>query len=87
MVRVRSRVGNLVLLAVGVLYAVGGFVVLIMLAMDVWNAARIIDIMMQAMLVIATACGVWFTSMALHNLGIRASNRRMPQLVRRSTAH
>ena len=87
MVRVRSRAGNLVLLAVGVLYAVGGFVALIMLAMDVWNAARIIDIIVQAMLVIATVSGVWFTSMALQNLGIRPTKRRMPQLVRRSTAH
>jgi multisubunit Na+/H+ antiporter MnhB subunit len=72
---------------VGALYAVGGVVVLIMLAVDVWNSARIIDRILEAMLVMAALCGVWFTSMALQNLGIRPAKRKLPQLVRRFTAH
>ncbi len=87
MVRVRSRAGNLVLMAVGALYAVGGVVVLVMLAMNVWNAAKIVDIVLQAMLVLSALCGVWFISIAMQNFGVRFAGRRMPHLVRRTTAH
>jgi hypothetical protein len=74
-------------MAVGALYAIGGLVVLIMLAVNVWNAAKIVDVILQAMLVMSAVCGVWFVFIALRNLGVRFAGRRMPHLVRRTTAH
>lgn len=84
-VLVRSRIGNLVLLTFGVLYTVGGFVVVALLMIEVWQGATVVDRILQVALLLATMCGVWLLSIAMQNLGIRAGRRRMPQLMRRSS--
>jgi hypothetical protein len=67
---VRSRNGNVVLAVIGCVYALSATGVLAWLVVDVWNASMLIDLLLQIALVAAAACGVWFTTNALENLGI-----------------
>jgi hypothetical protein len=67
-VLVRSRSGNLILAFVGAVYALSAAAVLAWFVIDVWQAARIADFILQVALVASAACGVWFISIALANL-------------------
>ena len=70
-VLVRSRSGNLILAFVGGVYALSAVAVLAWFVVDVWQAARIADFVLQVALVASAACGVWFISIALANLRMR----------------
>lgn len=72
-VLVRSRNGNLFLAFVGGVYALSSAAVLAWFVVDVWQAARIVDVILQVALLTSAVCGVWFVSIAIANL--RASQR------------
>jgi hypothetical protein len=82
-VLVRSRSGNLILAFVGGVYALSSVAVLAWFVMDVWQAARIADVALQAALVASAACGVWFISIALANLRHRAGETSKPASIHR----
>jgi hypothetical protein len=82
-VLVRSRSGNLILAFVGGVYALSSVAVLAWFVMDVWQAARIADVMLQVALVASAACGVWFVSIALANLRHRAGETSKPASIHR----
>jgi hypothetical protein len=75
-VHVRSRIGNMVLAAAGVLYAVSAAVLLVWLTIDVWGAAGRIDQLMQIGLLVAGACGVWLFFNSRANLRESTSSRQ-----------
>jgi hypothetical protein len=64
----RSRHGNLVLAAIGALYALASLAVLIWFVIDVWNAAGLADHLVQAALFASIVCGIWFISIGYSNL-------------------
>jgi len=70
-VLVRSRSGNLILAFVGGMYALSAIAVLGWFVVDVWQAVRVADFLLQVALVASAACGVWFVSIALTNLRTR----------------
>jgi hypothetical protein len=67
-VLVRSRNGNLILAFVGGVYALSSLAVLAWFVVEVWQAARIVDFVLQVALVASAACGVWFVSIGTANL-------------------
>ena len=67
-VRIRSRVGNVVLAALGVLYAISGVVLFIAFVAQSWGAASVIDRGLQGLLLFASAAGTWFVLVAWMNL-------------------
>ena len=67
-VLVQSRVGNVVLAAIGLLYAVASIAVLVWLVIDVWQASTMFDHLIQLALLGSAACGVWFLVNARENL-------------------
>lgn len=67
-VLIRSRIGNIVLGLTGVAYAIGSLAVLVLLAIDVWQAATFSDLLVQVALIGTTACGIWFALNARENL-------------------
>lgn len=71
-VLVRSRSGNFVLAFVGAVYAFSALAVLAWFVMDVWHTTETTDLILQAALFAAAACGVWFVAIALDNLRHRA---------------
>lgn len=75
-VTVRSRSINFLLAAYGAVYTVGTFLVLVWFVVDVWSAASLTDRAMQFLLLLGIACGVWFISIALHNLGVMRGGLR-----------
>lgn len=74
-VLVRSRNGNFILAFVGAVYALSAIAVLAWFVIDVWQAAAMVDFLLQLALVAAGACGVWFVSIALENLRTRSARR------------
>ena len=83
-VLVRSRNGNVVLAAVGALYALAAAGVLVWFVIDVWQAATLTDVMLQVALLASAACGVWFMSNALENLrNDQRSDRSKPASIQR----
>ena len=82
-VRVRSRVGNLVLGAVGAIYGLSAAALLILFVTESWGAASIYDRVFQVLLVLALAAGVWFWTVARRNLTEMA---RQPQHARQHRA-
>lgn len=73
---VRSRSGNLLLGAIGALYAVSSVAVLVWFVVDVWEAAGLVDVMLQIALLAAAACGLWFVYVARENLALRDGARQ-----------
>ena len=83
-VLVRSRNGNVVLAAVGALYALAAVGVLVWFVVDVWQAATLTDVMLQVALLASAASGVWFMSNALENLrNDQRSDRSKPASIQR----
>jgi hypothetical protein len=72
---VHSRSGNVVLAVVGAIYALSAIAAFIAFAVDVWNAAGLMDRALLIGLVIAAACGVWFLVTGLENLGVHFGRR------------
>ena len=70
-VRIRSRVGNIVLGTLGVLYVIAGAVLLAWSIVQTWDAASLMDRALQIILIAAIAAGLWFTAMARVNLNER----------------
>jgi hypothetical protein len=75
---VQSRYGNVALVVIGAVYALGALVVLAWFVVDVRDAAVILDRLMQFGLFVAAMCGVWFMTNALQNLGVRSLRRGLP---------
>ncbi|HXG59707.1 MAG TPA: hypothetical protein VNL91_11855 [Thermoanaerobaculia bacterium] len=67
-VTIESRVGNLLLGGLGVVYAVAAVVLLVYYFVQTWNAAGLIDRALQMVLVASAAVGVWFFLIARRNL-------------------
>jgi hypothetical protein len=67
-VLVRSRNGNFILAFVGALYALSALAVLAWFVVDVWQAAALVDFLLQVALAGSAVCGFWFVSIALDNL-------------------
>jgi hypothetical protein len=65
---IRSKSGNLALAALGVVYAITSFVMLIWFVMDVWAAAAMIDRAIQICLIATMLCGLWLAVTGLQNL-------------------
>lgn len=80
---VRSRRWNLILAIVGSIYAVSAVILLAWFVVDVWNAGRFSDRVMQIGLVLAAACGIWFTISAIENLGFRMQKPWYPHRLTR----
>jgi hypothetical protein len=66
----RARSGYVVLAVLGVVYTIGAISVLVLFAVEGWNALSLIDRAMLAALAAAAVCGVWFLNFALEHLGI-----------------
>lgn len=81
---VRSRNGNLVLAVLGAIYSVGAIAALVAFAVDVWNAAAIVDRALQLGLIVAAGCGVWFLLTGLENLGVDV-RKGLPHFTHRSS--
>ena len=71
-VKIRSRFGNVVLVGIGVTYAVAGAILLVWLLVTHWGATSLVELAMYAVSLAATVCGVWFANIAFQNLGIRS---------------
>jgi hypothetical protein len=69
-VRIASRRGNVVLAALGAVYAVGALVVLVLFIADVGTAMAALDLLLQLGLIGSLVCGLWFLANGLKNLGI-----------------
>lgn len=78
-VLVRSRSWNLLLAVIGAVYTLGAIAALVAFAVDVWNAAAMMDRALQVGLIAAAVCGVWFLVTGLENLGVH-----MPHFTQRS---
>lgn len=76
-VPVQSRSGNLVIAALGSVYAVSAFAVLVWFVVDVWRAAAFVDRAMQFCLAASAVCGIWLLVIALENLGVTLSRRAL----------
>ena len=74
-VLLRSRSGNVVLAVLGAVYTVAALIALFALVRDVWNATGLSELALQAFLLGAAACGIWFLTSALANLGIHLTHR------------
>jgi hypothetical protein len=74
-VLVRSRNGNFILAFVGVVYALSALAVLAWFVVDVWQAAALIDFLLQVALAGSAVCGFWFISIALDNLRHRGASK------------
>jgi hypothetical protein len=70
-VKIRSRIGNVILVGLGLTYALAGTVLLVWSLVSHWGAASPVEYAMVVLLIVATACGIWFASMAFQNLGVR----------------
>jgi len=75
-VSVRSRTGNLVLAVVGAVYTVASLAILVWFIADVWQAAGLVDRVLQLALVAAGFCGFWFLRTGLENLGVKIGGRQ-----------
>jgi hypothetical protein len=66
--RVRSRIGNIVLAIVGGIYAVSALAILGWFVFDAWSASEISDRVLQFALAAAAVWGLWLASSARKNL-------------------
>ena len=82
-VRIRSRVGNLVLGALGAVYGVSAVALLILFVAQSWGATSITERGLQMLLVISTVVGAWFVLAARANLNETAKS---PQHARQHRA-
>ncbi|MGZ8710023.1 MAG: hypothetical protein ACXW28_07345 [Thermoanaerobaculia bacterium] len=71
----------------GAIYSVGAIAALVAFAVDVWNAAAIIDRALQLGLIAAAACGVWFLVTGLENLGVHVGKGLTRFMHRSSGTH
>jgi hypothetical protein len=70
-----SRLINSLFALYSVAYTLGTLFVLVWYVLDVRHAASAGDRAMQFLLLLGVGCGVWFVSIALHNLGWRVHPR------------
>lgn len=84
-VLVRSRNGNFVLAFLGAVYALSAIAVLAWFVVDVWQAATLMDFLMQMALAVSAAVGLWFVAIAMENLrrGQRAGATSKPASIHR----
>lgn len=75
-VLIKSRTGNIVLGLTGIAYAIASLAVLIVLMIDIWQAASVGDLLIQLALIGAAGCGIWFALNARENLAQGGPVRR-----------
>ena len=71
LVEIRSRRWNIVIGALGVVYAIAALVLLSVHIVQTWGAASLIDRAIQIALVTAVAVSIWFILIAARGLGIQ----------------
>lgn len=70
-VEIRSRRGNIVLGALGVIYAASALVLLVTHVVQTLGAASMTDRAIQVLLIVVIAASVWFIEIASRGLRIR----------------
>ena len=78
-VRLRSRIGSIILGILGLTYAITATVLLILYVVDTWGAASLTDRALQVVLAGAVLVAAWFMTIAANSLGISLSRRRSVQ--------
>lgn len=86
-VLVQSRAGNIVLAAIGVVYAVASMAVLVWLVVDVWQASTLFDHVIQLALIGSAACGVWFLLNAKENLRYSGEGHSSSRAAKPASVH
>jgi hypothetical protein len=74
-VEIRSRLGNIVVGTLGIVYALSGLVLFTIHFMQTWGAASLTDRAIQVLLIAVIAVAGWFVAIAAHGLGIHAPRR------------
>ena len=72
---VHSRSGNIVFAVLGSVYAVSALSILVWFVVEVWDAAKLSDRVLQFALAAAAVCGFWIALRALENLGLHHQQR------------
>jgi hypothetical protein len=75
-VEIQSRVGNVIVGVLGVMYAVAGLVLFGIHFMQTWGAASLTDRAIQVLLIGVVAVSAWFVAIALSGLRLRVPHRR-----------
>jgi hypothetical protein len=83
-VAIHSRRGNAVLGFLGVVYAVAAIVLLAWHVFDTWDAAGMMDRLIQMVLLATLVAGLWFARIAFANLGVHPEIRSKSGHRRRS---
>ncbi|HUP44605.1 MAG TPA: hypothetical protein VM779_03735 [Thermoanaerobaculia bacterium] len=74
-VEIRSRLGNIVVGILGVVYAAAGLVLFAIHFVQTWGAASLTDRAIQLLLIAVIAVSGWFVSIAVHGLGVQPHRR------------
>ena len=75
-VTLQSRAGNLVIAALGVVYAISASILLIYYVVDTWGAAALVDRALQLALLFAAVAGGLFVAIGWSNLRQGVTARR-----------
>jgi uncharacterized membrane protein len=78
-VKVRSRIGNIVMAVIGVLYAVAAPAVMVWYLVDTWRAIGRADMLISGSLLAASFVGVVLLQSGVRNLMRRNADTRVPQ--------
>lgn len=84
---IRSRFGNAVVGALGVVYLLSATAILIYYLISTWGAVSITDRILQLALLGASVAGFIFILVAADNLGLKLPLRGIPQKSRQSRDH
>lgn len=82
-VRVRSRIGNVVLGFIGLCYAAAAPAVLVWYSVETWRALAVSDLLLLLMLLAASFTGVVLLRIAAQNL-LRGRSEDLPNFFRSS---
>lgn len=69
-VEIRSRRGNVAIGVLGVIYAISGFVLLVVHFIQTWGAASLTDRAIQVLLIGVIALSIWFVQISARGLGV-----------------
>lgn len=79
-VKVRSRIGNIVMAVIGVLYAVAAPALLVWYVVDTWRAVSRADILIGVSLLVASFAGIVLLQSGVRNLLRNRAGARVPHL-------
>ena len=74
-VEIRSKRGNVAIGVLGTVYAISGFVLLIVHLAQTWGAASLTDRGIQVLLILVIALSIWFIQIAARGLGVHLGKR------------